>query len=107
VFGMTIRVELYEPPMCCPTGICGPSVDERLVKVMENIETLKKKYEGIEIERYMLSQYFKKFKENQDVNKILTSQGKKSLPITIVNGEVIKTGEYPSLEEIESRIAGE
>jgi phage shock protein A len=104
---MTIRVEFYEPPMCCPTGVCGPSVDDKLVRVQENVDSLKKKYQDALIERYQISQQPAKFKENEEVYKIVKEQGKTSLPITTVNGKVVKVGEYPTLEEIEARIAGE
>lgn len=38
-----MKIEFFEPPMCCPTGLCGPSPDEKIVKLNENIEILKKK----------------------------------------------------------------
>jgi len=44
-----MKLEFFEPPMCCSTGICGPSVDETLVKLKENIDYLKKKYNGLGI----------------------------------------------------------
>ncbi|MDH3390414.1 MAG: arsenic metallochaperone ArsD family protein, partial [Desulfobulbaceae bacterium] len=25
-------IEIYDPPMCCPTGVCGPNVDPELVQ---------------------------------------------------------------------------
>ncbi|MDO7786608.1 arsenite efflux transporter metallochaperone ArsD [Desulforamulus aquiferis] len=99
-----MKIEFYEPPMCCPTGICGPSVDEKLVKLVENIDTLKKKYTGLEIERYMMTQQPSKFKENDSVYKLVKEQGKDVLPIATFNGEVIKTGGYPTLDEMEKII---
>ena len=36
-----MKIEIFEPTMCCSSGICGPSVDENLVKISENIEILK------------------------------------------------------------------
>lgn len=102
-----MKLEFFEPPMCCSTGLCGPSVDERLVKLNENIELLKKKYTDIQIERYMITQQPLKFKENESVYKLVQDNGKKVLPITTVNGKVIKTHEYPTLEEIEKSIGDE
>lgn len=100
-------VEFFEPPMCCSTGVCGPSVDEKLVKLMENIELLKKKYKGIKIERYMITQHPMKFKENENVYKLVKENGRKILPITTLNGQVIKTDIYPTLEEMEGSIGDE
>ncbi|WP_432663120.1 arsenite efflux transporter metallochaperone ArsD [Wukongibacter baidiensis] len=102
-----MKIEFFEPPMCCPTGVCGPSVDEKLVKLMENIEHLKKKYEDIQIERYMITQQPMKFKENEKVYKLVKDNGKKVLPVTTVNGEVIKANEYPTLEEMEKSLGDE
>lgn len=102
-----MKIEFYEPPMCCPTGVCGPSVDEKLVRLIENIEFLTKKYVDMEIERYMITQYPAKFKENEEVYKLVKTSGKKMLPITTLNGVVIKTHEYPTLEEIEKRLGEE
>ncbi|MFZ5975692.1 MAG: arsenite efflux transporter metallochaperone ArsD [Bacillota bacterium] len=99
-----MRIEFYEPPMCCATGLCGPSVDESLVKLNENIEYLKKKYTDSLIERYMITQQPLKFKENQDVFQLIKQEGKDILPITTIDGKVIKTKQYPTLEDIESKI---
>ncbi|WP_432409440.1 arsenite efflux transporter metallochaperone ArsD [Wukongibacter sp. M2B1] len=102
-----MKIEFFEPAMCCSTGVCGPSVDEKLVKLMENIEYLKRKYEGIQIERYMVTQQPMKFKENEKVYKLVKDNGRKVLPITTVNGEVIKTRGYPTLEEMEKSLGVE
>lgn len=100
------RLEFYDPPMCCSTGICGPSVDEKLVQLQADIETLKTKYPGLIIERYMITQQPLKFRENPAVYQLVKEQGKTVLPITTVNGTILKTGSYPSLAEIEQRLAG-
>jgi len=102
-----MKIEFFEPPMCCPTGVCGPSVDGKLVKLVETIETLRKKYSGIEIERYMITQYPQKFKENQEVFKLVKEKGRGILPITVINGRVIQTDSYPSIEEMEKELGVE
>jgi hypothetical protein len=99
-----MRIEFFEPPMCCSTGICGPSVDERLIRLQENIETLKSKYADLEIYRYMISQQPLKFRVNKEVYAIVQEQGRKALPITAFNRKVIKAGDYPSLEDLEKLI---
>jgi hypothetical protein len=99
-----IKIEFFEPPMCCPTGLCGPTLDQKLVTLSENIENLKQKYPGIVIERYMLTMQPMKFRENKEVYKLIQEQGKGVLPITTVNGEVIKIQAYPELSEMEEKI---
>ncbi|SCX78401.1 arsenite efflux transporter metallochaperone ArsD [Alkaliphilus peptidifermentans] len=102
-----MKIEFFDPPMCCSSGICGPSVDEKLIKVSENIDTLKRKYEGISIERYMISQQPLKFRDNEEVFRLVKEKGREVLPITTVNGRIIKVNEYPSLEELEKEIGAE
>lgn len=102
----TTKVEFFDPPLCCPTGICGPSVDEKLVQVQADIETLKAKYPSLVIERYMITRQPLKFRENPAVYQLVQDQGKTVLPITTINGTIIRTGGYPSLAEIEQQLAG-
>lgn len=99
-----MKIEVYDPPMCCSTGICGPSVDERLVKFHENLQRLKEKYPGLVVERYMISQQPTKFRENASVFQLVKEKGKNALPVTTINGKVIKEQEYPTLEEMEKHL---
>lgn len=101
---MRARLEIFEPPMCCSTGLCGPSVDEKLVQLHTDIETLKTK--GMVVERYMITQQPLKFRENPAVYQLIREKGREVLPITTFNGEVIKTHQYPSMSEIEKGIEG-
>jgi hypothetical protein len=102
-----MKLEIFEPTMCCPTGICGPSVDEILVKVGENIEILKSKYEGIDIQRYQPQTHPFVFMGNMTVSSLVKENGQSVLPITVYNGKIIKQGEYPTLEEMEEAVRGE
>jgi hypothetical protein len=102
----TMKLEFFDPPMCCPTGICGPGVDEKLVQIQADIETLKAKYPNLVIERYMITQQPLKFRDNPAVYQLVKDQGKTVLPITTINGTIIRTGGYPSLAEIEQQLAG-
>ena len=102
-----MKIEIFEPTMCCSTGICGPSVDEKLVKVSEDIETLKSEFEGIVIERYQPQTHAMKFMANMEVGKLVRENGQKALPVTVLDGKIIKSGEYPTLEELKSNLRGE
>ncbi|BCB97055.1 arsenic resistance operon repressor [Dissulfurispira thermophila] len=93
-----MKIEIYDPAMCCSSGLCGPSIDPVLVKMNDAVMALKK--QGVHVERFNLAQQPKAFMENPEVKSLLTKNGKKILPITIVNGKVFKTGEYPSYEEL-------
>jgi hypothetical protein len=93
-----MKIEIYDPPMCCSSGLCGPEIDPVLVRVNEAILNLKK--QGVEVQRFNLAQQPKAFMENETVKSLLAREGKKILPVTIVKGEVFKAGEYPTYEEL-------
>ena len=101
-----MKIEIYEPTMCCSSGICGPSVDVNLVKISEDIEIIKKEIEGVVVQRYQPQTNSIKFMQNREVGKLVKENGQKILPITVVNGEVIKTNQYPTLEELKKAIKG-
>lgn len=92
------RIEIYDQAMCCSTGLCGPALDPVLVKVNDAVLALKK--QGVEVERFNLSRQMKDFVANKVVADLLHKNGKKVLPITVVNGSVFRTGEYPPYEDV-------
>ena len=93
------KIRIYEPAMCCSTGVCGVSVDPELLRMSSLVEKLDKK--GIDIKRFNLNSAPQEFIENKKVNEILNQKGEDVLPITIVDDEIIKSGAYPSNEEFE------
>lgn len=93
-----MKVEIFDPPMCCPTGLCGPTVDPVLLDVNEMV--LKLKAEGVQVERYMLSAQPQAFVSNAEVYSLVRERQIAALPITLVNGRVIKTGAYPDMQEV-------
>ena len=88
---------IYEGPMCCSTGVCGPSPDEELMRVSTLVDKLTKS--GASIDRYNLTNNTKEFVENKTINRLLEEKGEDVLPVVIVDGEVVMTGKYPSNEE--------
>ena len=101
-----MRIEFYEPAMCCTTGLCGPSVDERLVRLNEDLRRLQAEEPGITVERYAINQRPFKFRDNADVYKLVTGNGKKILPVTTIDGKVVKTSDYPSYDEMRAALDG-
>lgn len=93
-----MKVEIYDPAMCCSTGICGPNIDPSLIKINDAILALKK--QGINVERHNLKTETANFLENKTVSELMHKNGKKVLPITLVNGSVLSTGTYPSYEDL-------
>ena len=101
-----MKIEFYEPPMCCTTGLCGPSVDERLVRLSEDLKRLQGEESDLVVERYAINQQPFKFRDNADVYKLVTGSGKKVLPVTTVDGKVVKTMDYPSYSEMKAAMDG-
>jgi AhpD family alkylhydroperoxidase len=93
-----ISVHVFDPPMCCSTGICGPSVDPQLVRFAADLDWLKS--QGVSVERFNLAQQPGAFAGDADVRAALESKGNEGLPLVKVDGEVKGTGVYPSREEL-------
>jgi hypothetical protein len=98
----TAVIELFDPPMCCPTGLCGPSLDETLLNVSEMIVSLQA--EGNPVERYQMTSHPQKFMNNNEVMRLVRKQQMAALPITTIHGRVIKTGAYPTLDELRAAL---
>lgn len=95
-------VELFDPPMCCSSGICGPNVDQALVDVNEMIRRLKA--EGIKVERYQMRSHRAAFLNNADVMQLVRERQMAALPITVAQGRVIKVGAYPTVAEVKAAL---
>jgi hypothetical protein len=96
-----IQIEIFDPPMCCPSGLCGPDIDPALLDINEAILKVKKEFNGrVKIERYLLSQQGPKFMQQPEVMKRLQSNGVEILPLTLVDGKVVKEKSYPSFDEL-------
>lgn len=92
------RMSIYEPAMCCDTGVCGVNVDPELVRISTVINNLKKN--GVTIERYNLSSEPMAFVNNKKVKDALDKNGADILPLILVDGEIVIEGRYPKNKEI-------
>lgn len=91
-------VHVFDPAMCCSTGVCGPSVDPQLARFSADLDWLKS--QGVSVERFNLAQQPAAFAEDQAVRSALETKGEAGLPLVKVNGEIKSTGLYPSREEL-------
>lgn len=91
------KMIIYEPAMCCPTGLCGVGVDSELLRISTVLNNLKKN--GIEVYRYNLSNAPEEFIKNTEVNQRITEGGVDALPITVVDGKAVITKRYPTNDE--------
>lgn len=91
------KMSIYEPAMCCETGLCGVGVDPELLRISTVLNTLKKN--GVVVQRYNLSNAPQEFVNNKTINEFVNINGVDELPATIVDGEIVITGRYPTNEE--------
>lgn len=97
-------VEFFDPPMCCPTGICGPTLDQTLLDVSETILALQK--DGYRVERYQMQSHPQAFLGNPEVMLLVREKQLAALPIIVVRGKVVAEGNYPKLAEIRENLNG-
>lgn len=99
-----VPVEIFDAPMCCPTGMCGPTIDPVLLDVNEMILSLQS--EGITVGRYQMASHAQTFVSNREVFRLVREKQLAALPITVVKGSVIKVGAYPTLAEVRAALNG-
>jgi len=89
-----ITLQVFDRPMCCSTGVCGPKVDPVLPRFAADLEWLKS--QGVAVERYNLAQEPQAFTAHDDVTEQIARYGMKVLPIVRVDGRIVSRGTYPS-----------
>lgn len=101
---MPADVEFFDPPMCCPTGLCGPTLDQTLLDINEMILSLQR--DNLRVERYQMASNPNAFLGNAEVMKLVREKQMDALPIIVVRGKVIKVGAYPTADEIRVALNG-
>ncbi len=94
----TERIEVYDPAMCCTTGVCGPDVDPVLIRFAADLKWLQQ--QGADVQRFNLSQSPAAFLENEQVKQALTDLGEAALPMVLAGDRVMSTGRYAEREEL-------
>jgi arsenate reductase len=100
--GRMSKLQVFDPPMCCSTGVCGPEVDPGLVRFSADLEWLKTK--GVQIERFNLSQQPSEFVGNSTVAAAMRARND-VLPMVLVDGRAVCEGRYPGRTEL-ARLVG-
>jgi hypothetical protein len=91
------KMKIFEPAMCCPTGICGVGVDPELLRISTVLDTLKK--HGVIVDRFNLNSAPAEFIKDKTINAYINEKGTEGLPAIMVDGEIVITGRYPTNEE--------
>jgi hypothetical protein len=93
-----VKLEVFDPPMCCSSGVCGLNVDKKLVQFSAALDWLRS--QGVQTERYNPSHQFDAFAANATVVKAVNDHGMSCLPLILLNGEIVSHNSYPSREEL-------
>ena len=92
------NIQIFDPALCCSSGVCGTDVDQKLVDFSADVDWAKQ--QGAHIERFNLGQQPMAFAENAAVKGLLERSGDAALPITLVDGEVAFAGRYPTRDDL-------
>lgn len=90
-------IHVYDKPMCCSTGVCGPDVDPVLPQFAADLDWLKN--QGHDVQRYNLAQQPQAFIENKSIHELLSTEGTDCLPVVIVDGQIVSRKVYPSRDK--------
>lgn len=92
------KLEIYDPPMCCSTGVCGPAVDPKLAQFAADLEWLAE--QGVSVTRFGLTQQPEAYAANEVVSQTLSQAGAGCLPIILADGQLACCGTYPQRDEL-------
>ena len=101
-----MKIEIFDPAMCCATGVCGPGVDPELVRMQETLRQIEKQAPDVQVARYGLSSEPQAFVDNAQVAGLLKSEGPDCLPLVFVDGTLLSKGSYPTNEQIQTVLQG-
>lgn len=94
----SLSISVYDPALCCSTGVCGTSVDPALARFAADLDWLKK--QGVTVSRYNLAQQPGAFVDNTTIRELLQQDGETVLPVVLVNGQLRSSKLYPRREEL-------
>ncbi|MDD1617593.1 MAG: arsenical resistance operon trans-acting repressor ArsD [Methylococcaceae bacterium NSP1-2] len=92
------NIQVFDPALCCSTGVCGVDVDQQLVSFSADVDWAKQN--GATITRFNLSQQPLAFAENSIVKAFLERSGAEALPLILMDGEMALAGCYPTRAEL-------
>lgn len=87
-------IEIYDPELGNRGNGCGSGSDREALRMRSMLQALTK--EGKNVLRYGLIENPDVFALNKEVSEIIAKKGSGALPITVVDGEIKRTGSYPS-----------
>ena len=96
----TPHLAVFDPAMCCSSGVCGPDIDPKLMRFAADLEWLGE--QGVAVERFNLAQQPTAFATNTPVRQALEAAGEAALPVLLLGGRLVASGMYPSRAQLAS-----
>lgn len=93
------NLKIYDPAMCCSSGVCGSSVDPVIAEFAAVLNAIDKSGKA-KVERYNLSQQPQAFVDNKIVKDLLAAGNSEILPLIFIDDELIFKSSYPGKEEL-------
>jgi hypothetical protein len=97
---MKKELMIFEGATCCPTGVCGPSPDKVLIEFNETLKKLGQEYKGLKITRASMSFNVQLFLQTPEIRDLVRKNGPSILPVTMIDGKIVKKQEYPKYAEL-------
>lgn len=95
-----IAIRVFDPAMCCSSGVCGPAIDPQLARFAADLDWLRS--QGVSVERFNLSQAPAAFAEDAAVKAALEAKGDAGLPLVKAGEAIVSSGSYPSRAQLAS-----
>ena len=92
----TLRV--FDPALCCSSGVCGVEVDQALVTFASDIAWLST--HGHAVTRMNLAQEPLAFAHEATIAALLAARGEAALPALLLDDRLALSGRYPSRGEL-------
>lgn len=95
------KLEIFDPAMCCSTGVCGVEVDPVLAQFAADLKWVEE--HGVSVSRHNLGQEPQAFAANPAVVAAM-NQSIDTLPIVAIDGHIVSTGMYPSRQQLAQKL---
>ncbi|MGI9387444.1 MAG: arsenite efflux transporter metallochaperone ArsD [Methyloligellaceae bacterium] len=92
------KIRVYDPAMCCSTGVCGPDADDAPAQFAAALDKASKS--GVAVDRFGLTSQPEEYVKNADVKDLLESDGVDCLPLVFIDNDLITKGGYPTRAEL-------
>jgi hypothetical protein len=95
------KLEIFDPAMCCSTGVCGVEVDPVLAQFAADLQWVTE--QGVEVKRYNLGMEPQAFAANAAVLKEMEA-GMDRLPLIVLDGHIVATGVHLSRAQLAQKL---